>query len=184
MKIEIKVPSAGESVTEATVAAILKESGAHVNKDDEVLELETDKVNQVIYAPESGQLTLTVAVDDTVTIGQVLGTVDTDAKGAEAPPPAKEEPKKEEPKKQEAAPPPPVTDGRPIRISRDEHLKQEKAKPEPKKEKVEAKEGQTRKRMSGLRRTIAARLVEVKNQTAMLTTFNEVDMTNIMERGL
>ncbi|MDN3508050.1 MAG: dihydrolipoyllysine-residue succinyltransferase [Simkaniaceae bacterium] len=187
MKVEIKVPSAGESVTEATVAAILKTSGSAVNKDDEILELETDKVNQVIYAPESGTLTLNVSVEDVVTIGQVLGSVDTEGVAAAAPEVTKEEPPKEEAPKKEITPPPPApeatSDGPPVRKSRDEFLaepKKEAPKVAPKKEKAEPQEGQTRKRMSGLRRTIAARLVQVKNETAMLTTFNEVDMTSIM----
>lgn len=94
---EIKVPPMGESVNEATVAQILKENGAIVAMDEEILELETDKVNQVLTAPRSGKLTLTVKVDDTVTIGQVVGTIE---ESAEAPAPPKVEEKKEE------APPP------------------------------------------------------------------------------
>ena len=56
MKVDIKTPSAGESVSEAVIAAIFKENGSVVAKDEEILELETDKVNQVVHAPEAGQL--------------------------------------------------------------------------------------------------------------------------------
>lgn len=56
MKVEVKVPSMGESITEATIANIIKPSGSKVAMDDEILELETDKVNQVLYAPQSGVL--------------------------------------------------------------------------------------------------------------------------------
>ena len=76
MKVEIKVPAAGESVTEATVAQIFKENGAAVQKEEELLELETDKVNQVIYSPEAGTVNLTVAVDDVVKPMQVIGFID------------------------------------------------------------------------------------------------------------
>ncbi|MGE0197469.1 MAG: dihydrolipoyllysine-residue succinyltransferase [Simkaniaceae bacterium] len=182
MKVPIVVPSAGESVTEATVAQILKENGIFVQKEEEILELETDKVNQVLYAPESGVLNLTVSVDDKVTPQQVIGTVDTEGKGA-APTPVKEE------KKSEAPPPPsaPPSPGSGARRSVDSYvnsLGKEKATPSappPPKTKIPTDSTQERKRMSGLRRTIAKRLVEVKNQTAMLTTFNEVDMSAVME---
>ena len=192
MKIEIKVPPAGESVTEATVAAIMKESGAYVNKEEEILELETDKVNQVIYAPEAGVLTLTVSVDTKVKPDQVIGTIDTEGKGESAAPPPPAE-KKQEEKKEEAPLPPPQTSQEEARVSVDSFVSsigQEKTPPAPpppapkqeeKKPAAKPQAGQTRKRMSGLRRTIAKRLVEAKNTTAMLTTFNEVDMSAVME---
>ncbi|MCB1081266.1 MAG: 2-oxo acid dehydrogenase subunit E2, partial [Chlamydiia bacterium] len=183
MKVDIVVPSAGESVTEATVAQILKENGTFVQKEEEILELETDKVNQVLYAPESGVLHLTVSVDDKVTPQQVIGTVDTEGKGT--PPPPQQE------KKSEAPPPPPPSapssPGPGARRSVDSYvnsLGKEKATPvtpPPPAPKIPTDSTQERKRMSGLRRTIAKRLVEVKNQTAMLTTFNEVDMSAVME---
>ncbi len=188
MKVEIIVPPAGESVTEATIAEVMVENGTFVNKDDEVLELETDKVNQVLYAPDSGTVNLTIAVDDIVKPNQVIGFIDTEGKGeakaAAAP----------EPKKEEVPPPPAPSTGEGVRRSVDDYVAsigQEKAAPLPpptpapkvktptpqKKEQA----GQTRKRMSGLRRTVAKRLVEAKNTTAMLTTFNEVDMSAVME---
>ena len=67
MKAEIKVPTMGESVIEATVGTILKENGTAVAAEEEIIELETDKVNQVLYAPEAGVLSLTVGIDETVT---------------------------------------------------------------------------------------------------------------------
>ena len=79
MKVEIKVPPLGESVSEATVSRIIQPAGALVSRDAEVLELETDKVNQVLYAPQAGKLELTVAVGQKVTVGQVIGSVDTSA---------------------------------------------------------------------------------------------------------
>ncbi|MCP5505813.1 MAG: dihydrolipoyllysine-residue succinyltransferase [Chlamydiales bacterium] len=182
MKVEIKVPPAGESVTEATVAVIMKESGSFVNKEEEILELETDKVNQVMYAPAAGVLTLTVSVDDKVKPDQVIGTIDTEGKGASAQAP----PKQEEKAPQTPSPQQPST-GEGARRSVDSYVasigqtpeKKETPPPPPQKSKPQA--GQNRKRMSGLRRTIAKRLVEAKNTTAMLTTFNEVDMSAVME---
>ena len=76
MKIEIKVPAMGESISEATIGNILKPSGSKVNADDEILELETDKVNQVIYAPQSGIVTFTVNQGQTVKIGEVIGALE------------------------------------------------------------------------------------------------------------
>lgn len=191
MKVEIKVPTAGESVTEATVAVIMKESGAFVNKDEEILELETDKVNQVLYAPGSGTLNLTVGVDAIVKPNQVIGFIDTEGKGE-----AKEEEAiAPEPKKEVAPmqppPPSPQANGEGARRSVDAYIAsigQQKETPQsaptpeqPASPKKAPQKGQTRKRLSGLRRTIAKRLVEAKNTTAMLTTFNEVDMSAVME---
>ncbi len=187
MKVEIKVPSSGESVTEATIAQIIKPNGSFVNIDDELLELETDKVNQVIYAPDTGTLQLTIKLDDKVTINQVIGTIDTEGRGKVIPPPASTfKPKKEE---ELASKGEPVQEGT-VRHTTESFiasLSEDKRAPppEPKTEALKAapknQKGQTRTRMSGLRRIIAKKLVEVKNQTAMLTTFNEVDMTKVIE---
>src|SRR3990167_4181268 len=183
MKVEIKVPPAGESVTEATVAAILKPTGSYVSKDEEILELETDKVNQIVHAPEAGILNLSVDLEQKVSIDQVIGTIDTEGKATTAaPPPKKEEPATPPP----SVKPPKIEEG--VRRSPESYIDSLEAAPTPKTtpevapppKPVIAGE-QTRKRMSGLRRTIAKRLVEVKNQTAMLTTFNEVDMSAIMQ---
>jgi len=188
MKLEIKVPSAGESVSEATVSQILKETGSHVKADEEIIELETEKVNQVVYSPGEGELTLAVQLDDVVTIGQVIGHVDTEGKGAAAPPPTEE--KKAEPA---AAAPAPASGGPSAREMPADFLAKldqpKEAPPPPQKAPASPpdpsqsrdEEGRaTRRRMSALRKTIAARLVEAKNTTAMLTTFNEVDMSTIM----
>jgi 2-oxoglutarate dehydrogenase E2 component (dihydrolipoamide succinyltransferase) len=179
MKLEIKVPSVGESVTEATISKILKQSGSFVQKNEEILEIETDKVNQVIVAPEPGVLTLHVNVEDKVAIGQVIGFVNAEPAAAAAAPAPTPAPKVE-PK------PTPVVSqaGLGARESVDSYLKPPKplaAPSAPSAAVIPASSPGKRVRMSGLRRTIAARLVEVKNTTAMLTTFNEVDMSEIMK---
>lgn len=174
MKAEIKVPSAGESVVEATVSKLLKPNGSYVKADEEILELETEKVNQVVYAPASGELHWNVTASQTVKVGQVIGYIETDASAPKetAPPP----------KEKQAVPPPTApkkTEGPSARKMAPDFIAeiQKPAKSAPKQE--TAAKGE-RKKMSRLRKTIADRLVAVKNQTAMLTTFNEVDMTAIM----
>ncbi len=162
----------GESVSEAIVSSILKQNGSIVAQDEEVVELETDKVNQVLYAPAAGQLMINVAVDDIVKIGQLIGYVDTSVAGEteQPPPPPAQESKP-------LAPPPAET---PVRKTASDFADELKTPPQPPKQPV--KEGsETRQRMSGLRRTIAARLVDAKNNTAMLTTFNEIDMSAIVD---
>ena len=166
MKVEIKVPAMGESISEATISRIIKASGSIVRRDEEVVELETDKVNQVLYAPQAGGLSLSVKVGDTVKIGQVVGTVDTDV-AVPAPISAPVSPV------QQAAAP--ATSGPSARKMAPDVLAEMKAP------KAAPAVSGDRKRMSSLRRTIAQKLVEVKNTTAMLTTFNEVDMTKIIE---
>lgn len=200
MKVEIKIPAMGESVAEAIVSNIIKPSGSFVKLDEEILELETDKVNQVLYAPQSGQLTLTIKKEETVKIGQVIGFVDTDVKAATTaapaapaaapkPPPATPPaPAAAKPVEQKATPTPaaPAAQGASARVtmgdfaaSLKEPLKSPAAK-EPPKSPI-ASQPPTRKKMSSLRKVIAARLVEAKNTTAMLTTFNEIDMSAIIE---
>lgn len=191
MIIEIKVPSAGESVTEAVIASILKESGSYVEKDEEILELETDKVNQAVHAPEAGVVTLRVKVDDVVTIDQVIGTIDCSGKQKQSSQPPSGPIEKNTVPHQ---PPSVLTSSKQgARRSPESYVasinkEEPKEAPSPLANTVSSSSslikdetGQTRKRISGLRRTIAKRLVEVKNHTAMLTTFNEVDMSAVME---
>ncbi len=178
MKIDIKVPVMGESISEATVGQILKPVGSLVSQDEEILELETDKVNQVLYAPKSGKLELTVNVGDKVKIGQVIGSIEEGAAKIEAP------------LKANPAPILQPQEGVAARLTKDDFVRELNSPPPapPKEEKkVEMASlppslpSLKRKKMSALRKTIATRLVEVKNKTAMLTTFNEVDMSKVME---
>lgn len=182
----------GESVVEAIVSSILKPTGTAVKADEEILELETEKVNQVLYAPAAGVLTLTVKLQDTVKIGQVIGYIDTEAKGQPTAPKPAEAPKA-------ATPTPEPMKMQPVHENKADATGARKsvdsfvaevtqpkaaapaplpAAPAPK---ITTKEGTaTRKKMTSLRKTIAQKLVEVKNQTAMLTTFNEIDMSAVM----
>ncbi len=183
MKVEIKIPSVGESITEVTIAQIFKESGAYVRQDEEILEIETDKVNQMVYATEEGVLTLTVKPDETVKVGASIGSIDTDAKKPQEDAPPKE---KAAPQEQAKAPPAPTDDARKSEQSYVQELtpqEKEEAPAPVQKEPAPSQEGrgERRERMTKLRKLIAKRLVEVKNQTALLTTFNEVDMSSVMK---
>ncbi len=200
MKIDIKVPAMGESISEATVSALLKPNGTVVTADAEILELETDKLNQMLFAPQAGGLTLNVKVGDTVTIGQVIGFIETDVKveatveKPEIKPEVKQEVKQPEVKpeiKPELQKSTSSTNQQPVRVSIEDAIKSTDNKaPIPAempdtlnqgKEPVKSgKREETRTKMSKIRQVIAARLVEAQKQAAMLTTFNEVDMTQIM----
>lgn len=161
MKTPIKIPRMGESITEATVSRIMKQSGSQVAEQEEILELETEKVNQVLYAPESGRLILNVTEGQKVKVDQEIGSIDTDAKGETV---TKPEVKKEV--------------GKGARKMAPEFVAELKAPPPQPLPPPSTPTG--RKKMSSLRKTIADRLVEAKNKTAMLTTFNEVDMSAVM----
>ncbi len=176
MKVDIKIPSMGESVAEATISNILKATGSFVKVDEEIIELETDKVNQALYAPQSGQVTWNVNVGQVVTIGQVIGSVETTAQAPtpSAPPPPE----------QKAPPPPsspPPSSGPSAREGIPEFVASIKTPALPPTQITKTSPHATRKKMSGLRKVIAQKLVEAKNTTAMLTTFNEIDMSAVIE---
>ena len=235
MKIDIKVPQAGESVTEAMISEWFKQDGDHVEKDEAVLELETDKANMELNADESGVLSIGVAEGEVVTVGQVIGTIDTKASGAPSSADEKEsetaqetaeteKPKKEKTDSQPLAPsvrrivaeenldPDQISgSGKDGRILKEDALKAAKenkntADSQPKAEPAAGKDekppseskqtppkqttppttaqGEREERtvpMSMMRRRIAQRLVEAQQTAAILTTFNEVDMSAVME---
>ncbi len=226
MATEIRVPTLGESVTEATVAQWFKKQGDTVAADEPLVELETDKVTVEVPAPAAGVLSEIVAKSgETVEVGALLGEIG-EGKG-EAPAQKKEEPKKteakaeakaevrkEEPKKEEAKGPSKPADaepspavrrvaaendldvskiegtgkgGRVTKADAEEAASLAKSEPQPKpaaEAKAPAPADQAareeRVKMTRLRKTIATRLKEAQNTAAMLTTFNEVDMTKVM----
>lgn len=179
-KVEIKVPEMGESITEATVGQIFQPSGAQVAVDDELLELETEKVNQVLYAPESGTVSYSVGVDDTVAVGQVIGALDTAGKATSIK--GKKAVSKKEATKEKAV----AGKGKGARLGKDAFVADVLAKEEkaaPKAAAAPVKKGErkeTRKRLTKIRRVIAERLVEAQQTTAMLTTFNEADLSQVI----
>jgi 2-oxoglutarate dehydrogenase E2 component (dihydrolipoamide succinyltransferase) len=193
MRREITIPQMGESVTEATIGTLLKPAGTMVQENDEIVELETEKVNQVLYAPLTGVINWSVKVGDSVKIGATIGFVDSEQAGAPPPqpqPPAEKpapQPQPPPPAEKPAPmppPPPPAAQGR--RIMADAIVQELRQAPQmiPPEPPLQApvKEGrETRRRMSKIRQTIANRLVDSLHSAAMLTTFNEVDMSAIME---
>lgn len=201
MKVNVIVPAMGESITEATVAAILKPSGSQIKLDDEILELATDKVNQVLYAQQAGVINWNIAVDDEVKIGQVLGSIDSQVtpsspSQSEAPPSQKEASPKKEAAPKPSMPPAESKASKAggARISKEEYINQLTSKKEesPKKEVSQTeqptsptagkREGkrETRRKMPKVRQIIARRLVEAQQNAAMLTTFNEIDLSHVM----
>ena len=175
---DILIPSFGESITAATVAAWHKGSGDAVARGDTLVTLETDKVSTDLEADEDGMLEILVPEGAEAPIGAVLGRI---APSAGTSVPEKEEatvlPEPEntpQPDVKKAASPP-------------EELPEQAHEPsETLREKQSAGPEQAaprfiRKPMSPLRRTIAARLAQVQHQAAILTTFNECDMSAVME---
>ncbi|HRQ72304.1 MAG TPA: 2-oxoglutarate dehydrogenase complex dihydrolipoyllysine-residue succinyltransferase [Phycisphaerales bacterium] len=235
MPVDIVIPNVGESVTSGVIASWRRAEGDFVQRDEPVLDLETDKITMEVTAPASGVLHHGAKEGDEVGIGAVVGTVDESAKAA----PGKPEPTAAKPEakatKAEAAPdalkasesggaPAPATTGTPSPRSA------ERPRATPLAEKMaqelgvdlsrivgtgasgrireqdvlaavqsrgaggasgvasgspasggEPSRGVSRERMSPLRQRIAARLVEAQHTAAMLTTFNECDMTAVME---
>ncbi|HNA00365.1 MAG TPA: 2-oxoglutarate dehydrogenase complex dihydrolipoyllysine-residue succinyltransferase [Ferruginibacter sp.] len=208
MSIEIKVPTVGESINEVTLVKWHKKDGDWVNRDEVIAELESEKATFELNAEQAGAIKIIAKEGDTLHIGDVVCSIDTAAaKPAEAaaeekaaPAKAKEEPKKETAKPVTANPQPDIK-ATPVAaaIMADKKVDAKGVTPSGsngkilKQDVMEALNNPGRKpgsvlfdrtdraeKMSNLRRTISRRLVEAKNTTAMLTTFNEVDMSAIM----
>ncbi len=201
MNKEIRVPALGESVTEATIAKWFKNVGDAVKADEPMVELETDKVTVEVPAPASGKLSaIAAAAGSTAKVGALLGTIEESAAGAAAKPaaPAPVAAKTAEPVKAEAPLSPAVrkivaenklepaslpATGREGRLTKGdviEHLAKPVAPPAMPAAAPAPAGGEERVKMSRLRLTIARRLKEAQNTAAMLTTFNEVDMSAVM----
>ncbi|GGH70915.1 2-oxoglutarate dehydrogenase complex dihydrolipoyllysine-residue succinyltransferase [Phaeocystidibacter marisrubri] len=206
MIVEIKVPSPGESISEVEIASWLVASGDYVEKDQEIAEIDSDKATLALPSEESGVIELVVGDGEVVQVGQVIAKIDTSAAAPEGASTPKEEKKEaapnpgpvaEAPKADEksyaAGTPSPAAKkildekgvdpksvsgtGKGGRITKDDAVKAEASMGSP----GLGNRGSERKRMSSLRRKLAQRLVSVKNETAMLTTFNEVDMKPIFD---
>ena len=209
MILEMKLPSPGESITEVEIAQWMVADGEFVEQDQIICEIDSEKATLELAAEQSGKIELVVEEGDTVAVGSVVCKIDTSAKGeAKAPkveekakesvvPEVKEE--KQQPKAEPASAPESKDShakGHPSPAAKkmmDEHAITSVTGTGPggrvtKGDVLEALSGGKsgsrdidRQKMSMLRRKLAQRLVSVKNETAMLTTFNEVDMTGIME---
>ncbi len=200
MVLEMKVPSPGESITEVEIATWLVEDGDYVEKDQAIAEVDSDKATLELPAEESGIITLKAEEGDAVAVGEVVCLIDTAAEKPEGAPAKveKQEPKTESPQKPKeettyakgAASPAAKKilaekgidaasvqgTGKAGRVTKEDAVK---AVPSMGTKPMDSKRGVTRTKLSMLRRKVAERLVAAKNETAMLTTFNEVDMSAI-----
>ncbi|MFT3991913.1 MAG: dihydrolipoyllysine-residue succinyltransferase [Luteolibacter sp.] len=182
--IELKVPAAGESITSANVSAWRKAQGDIVAQGEVLVTLETDKVSNELEAPSSGRLRILVTEGNEVSIGTVIATIDTGVTSGSAPAPA------EKPTPTTAAPAP-AQASVPAPVSAPSTAAVVKLKPDlgvapsvserPAAPAASADGRTTRKKMSMLRRKIATHLVNAQHTAAILTTFNEVDMTAVMD---
>ena len=205
MILEMRVPSPGESITEVEIATWLVEDGEYVEKDQPIAEVDSDKATLELPAEESGIITLQAEEGDAVEVGAVVCLIDTAAAKPEGSSTASEkatvkETPKVNPIKEEVAntyasgTASPAAKkilaekgmdtttikgtGKAGRITKDDAVK---AVPSMGTMPADGNRGTTRKKMSMLRRKVAERLVAVKSETAMLTTFNEVNMQPIFD---
>ena len=203
MILEMKVPSPGESITEVEIATWLVEDGDYVEKDQPIAEVDSDKATLELPAEEAGIITLKAEEGDAVAVGAVVCLIDTSAAKPEGAAATTEAPKEEKKVEVKAAPKAATyatgtaspaakkvlaekgMDGSSIkgtgkdgRITKDDAVK---AVPSMGTQPTNGSRGTSRKKMSMLRRKVAERLVAVKSETAMLTTFNEVNMQPIFD---
>ena len=208
MIIEMPVPSPGESISEVEIAQWLVKDGDYVEKDQTIAEVDSDKATLDLPAQESGTITLKAQEGDTVLVGDIVCLIDTSGKKVskknnDVKPPAdtqKENPKvvenkseKKENTSHSGVPSPAARKilddkgvnyenvkgtGKGGRISKEDALK---TLPRVDIDSISKDRKVDTSKMSLLRRKLSQRLVAVKNQTAMLTTFNEVNMTPIFE---
>ncbi len=233
MKVDVKVPQVGESITEATVGQWMKKNGEAVKRNEVLLLLETDKASVEVVAENDGVLTIAVDAGKTIPIGSVIGSIDSDGKAsASAAPAAKEaapQPAAGASAKSEPQPAAPIASGSAVihpdlkghlspavqkivsergldassvtGTGRDGRLTKEDVMNAPaggggagtetvkpatqqapaKGATTSAKGPQQRVPMTTIRKRIAERLVQSQQSTATLTTFNEIDMSKVME---
>ena len=205
MILEMKVPSPGESITEVEIAEWLVQDGDYVEKDQAIAEVDSDKATLELPAEVSGSITLKAEEGDAVAVGSVVCLIDTTASKPEG---SLDSNTSETPAPVVQLPTPTIENkstyasgtaspaakkilaekeidtsaitgtGRDGRITKDDAAK---AVPSMGKKIDTEGRGVKRTKLSMLRRKVAERLVVAKNETAMLTTFNEVDMSPIFE---
>ena len=195
----MKVPSPGESITEVEIADWLVQDGDYVEKDQAIAEVDSDKATLELPAEASGTITLQAEVGDAIAVGAVVCLIDTEAEKptgtATTPTVEKKKPPqslKEETENYAAGAPSPAAKkildekgidvvsvqgtGRNGRITKEDAIQVVPSMGTPAGDRP-----LQRKKMSLLRRKVAERLVAAKNNTAMLTTFNEADMSSIFD---
>ncbi len=220
--IDVKVPSPGESITEVQIATWLVADGDFVEKDQEIVEIDSDKATLSISAEENGQIKILVAEGETVEVNSVIASIDESVKGERKKQDASEKKQEEksdvkeetkekvQEKSTEIKSSPEVIEStlnisplakklmqennvseadfinfmKGFRVGKKDvefFMSEKKNTPTAISSSWGGTRDSERKKMSTLRLKLAERLVSVKNETAMLTTFNEVNMTPIME---
>ncbi len=173
MPHEIKIPAVGESVTSGQIAKWHFADGASVNKGDVLITLETDKVAAEISAEYSGVLRIQKKEGEDVDVGSVVGLIE---EGAAAPAPAPAPAPEPKAAKAEA----PKAAAKAVKAETPRPAVVEAPKPAPVVATAPSGDRVSRKKMSPLRRKIADQLVNVQHTAAILTTFNECDMSSVM----
>ena len=199
MPIELKVPEVGESITEVVIAQWLRKEGESVKQDEPLVVIETDKVTVELPAPVAGKLSKCLKANGSdATVGEVIGYLEagevTAGEASDTTPSDEAKPTGEE-----AAPRTPVPSPETTRVAADASTAAQPTSPSAPKSSVAAPPRATSRvaprgetttagqreeetiRMSPLRRRIAERLVEAQQTAALLTTFNEVDMSGVIE---
>lgn len=180
--IDIKVPSIGESVTEVSLSKWLKENGSMVKLDELLCEFESDKATFELPAEVAGKLIQMAKEGDDLSVGAIVAQIDTLDTGKSN---VASEPKETQPQITHVVQNSPAPE-----IQKDIEIPSEASPSNPtipphitieqQREIIASNPSLRREKMSRMRRTIAKHLVDAKNQTAMLTTFNEVDMTALI----
>jgi len=197
----VKVPEMAESISEGTLKQFSKQVGDYVEQDEEIATIETDKIDVAVNAPEAGTIKeFLVNEEDTVTVGQDLlrlelggapeggkeekaGSTPKEPASSEQPTSSDPKPSKEEPKpKDESSPlPPPPQEKKPEPKKESPPPKKTESKSDSKESPVLGNREERRVKMNRMRLRIAERLKQSQNTAASLTTFNEVDMSSLME---
>ena len=197
MVLEMKIPSPGESITEVEISQWLVKDGDIVTKDQTIAEIDSDKATLDLPAEESGKITLKAEEGDLMAVGDIVCLIDTsvasDSKPLIKEPVVKEvkEEKKVDLVEDDGISITPLArniasdkgiDINEIKAKGDKITKDDVLKVVPAMgSSNDEGRSENREKLSMLRRKVAERLVSVKNETAMLTTFNEADLSNIFE---
>ena len=201
MILKMEIPSPGESISEVEIAQWLVSDGEYVDKDQIIAEIDSDKATLELPAEQSGVITLKAEEGDVVEVGQVVCHIDTEAEGISKEKPTvsdiseknlevKPDTDSDDSKSEILSPAArKIAEEKKIDVSNIKGTgksgritKQDVLLGKPAMGKVDdSKRSESRKKLSMLRRKVAERLVSVKNETAMLTTFNEVDMSAIFD---
>ena len=200
MILEMQIPSPGESISEVEIAEWLVSDGEYVEKDQIIAEIDSDKATLELPAEQSGTISLKAEEGDVVQVGQVVCHIDTSAESISKDKPSKNEKIPQEKVEVEVEADNSKSDllspaarkiadekninvneikgtGKAGRITKQDVLLGKPAMGNV----TNSNRAENRSKLSLLRRKVAERLVSVKNETAMLTTFNEVDMSAIFE---